>query len=93
VQDLSPVLHDYGETALVLEALNLLISVDTSVVHLAGALGKPVWVLLSYAPDWRWGVEGERNPWYPSLRLFRQARPGAWAEVVAQITAALRAGP
>ncbi|MFH0352033.1 MAG: TIGR03032 family protein, partial [Chromatiales bacterium] len=72
VQDLGPALHDYGDAALALDALDLLISVDTSVVHLAGALGKPVWVLLSDVPDWRWGSEGETTPWYPSVRLFRQ---------------------
>jgi hypothetical protein len=59
-------------------------------VHLAGALGRPAWVLLHTSPDWRWGCEGEGSPWYPSLRLFRQQRFGEWAEVVGRVEAALR---
>lgn len=89
VQDLGPALHDYGDAALALDALDLLISVDTSVVHLAGALGKPVWVLLSDVPDWRWGSEGETTPWYPSVRLFRQAQRGDWTAVIARTVEAL----
>ncbi|MFH0341693.1 MAG: TIGR03032 family protein [Chromatiales bacterium] len=85
VRDLSAYLHDYGDTALVLDQLDLLIGVDTSVVHLAGALGKPGWVLLSAVPDWRWGLSGETTPWYPSLRLFRQASRGDWAGVMARV--------
>jgi hypothetical protein len=93
VQDLVPSLHDFGDTALLLAQLDLVITVDTAVAHLAGALGKPVWMLLSAVPDWRWGVEGEQTPWYPTMRLFRQARAGDWAAVmqcVAQTLAAWR---
>ena len=68
-------LHDFSETAAALAALDLLITVDTSVAHLAGALGTTVWLILPSNPDWRWGREGDRTPWYPSMRLFRQA-PG-----------------
>lgn len=89
VYDLESQLHDFGGTALLIEQLDLVISVDTSVVHLAGALGKPVWTLISYVPDWRWGLEGETTPWYPNLRLFRQNREGDWGEVIAHVSEAL----
>jgi uncharacterized protein (TIGR03032 family) len=85
VQDLDRFMHDYGDTALIIDQLDVVITVDTSVAHLAGALGKPVWTLLPYVPDWRWGFEGDTTPWYPTMRLFRQARPGAWADVMAQV--------
>ena len=71
------------------EQLDLVISVDTAVAHLAGALGKPVWTLLSATPDWRWLLEGETTPWYPTMRLFRQVRPGDWAGVVERVVDAL----
>jgi len=87
VQDLDGVRKDFGDTALIIDQLDLLITVDTSVAHLAGALGKPVWTLLSRVPDWRWGLEGETSAWYPSMRLFRQTRPGDWNEVMARVAA------
>jgi hypothetical protein len=89
VQDLDAVIQDYGDTALLLDQLDLLISVDTAVAHLMGALGKPVWLLLPEVPDWRRGLEGETTPWYPRMRLFRQTRRGDWAEVMARVTEAL----
>jgi hypothetical protein len=85
VQDLAPCLHNWGETALLLDQLDLVITVDTAVAHLAGALGQPVWVLLSAVPDWRWGLEGEQTAWYPTMRLFRQARAGDWAELMPRV--------
>jgi hypothetical protein len=90
VRDLDPLLGDYGDLAVLLDQLDLAISVDTSVAHVAGALGKPVWTLLSYVPDWRWMLEGETTPWYPTMRLFRQAQPGDWAGVMERVAWALR---
>lgn len=90
--DLGRLFQDFGDTAAALLNLDLVISVDTSVAHLAGALGKPVWVLLPYAPDWRWMLRRNDSPWYPSARLFRQSMPGDWASVMRQIRGALTAG-
>jgi tetratricopeptide (TPR) repeat protein len=91
LRDLGPELTDFGETAAVVANLDLIITVDTAVAHLAGALGRPVWLLLSAAPDWRWQRTGERSPWYPTMRLFRQEELGVWRPVVARVAAALRA--
>ena len=82
ITDLSMELTDFAETAAAMEALDLIITTDTSVAHLAGTLGRPTWVLLSYAPDWRWGSEGSTAPWYPTMRLFRQDQPGNWQTVI-----------
>jgi ADP-heptose:LPS heptosyltransferase len=79
-------IHD---TAQVLQALQLVISVDTMMAHLAGALAVPVWTLLPYECDWRWMLEREDSPWYPSMRLFRQALPGKWSAAVSRLTQAL----
>jgi tetratricopeptide (TPR) repeat protein len=75
-------LEDFADTAALIENLDLVITVDTATAHLAGALGKPVWVLLKYAADWRWLLERTDSPWYPSARLFRQASAGDWFGVV-----------
>jgi hypothetical protein len=84
--------RDFWDTAAAVMGLDLVISVDTSVVHLTGALGKPCWVLLpAVGCDWRWGARGATTPWYPSLRLFRQATPGDWSGVIDDVRAALRA--
>lgn len=83
--DLSPLIHDYSDTAALMSQLDLIISVDTSVAHLAGALGRPVWLLLPYAPDWRWLLGPNDSPWYPTMRLFRQPHPGDWAAVVKEV--------
>lgn len=85
VSDLAPVLHDFADTAAAIMNLDLIVSVDTSVAHLAGALGKPVWVLLPYAPDWRWLLNREDSPWYPSARLFRQGTAGNWENVLLRV--------
>ncbi|MHB1556072.1 MAG: tetratricopeptide repeat protein [Isosphaeraceae bacterium] len=81
VVDLGARVSDYADTAAVLRQLDLLIAVDTSVVHLAGALGVPTWVMISTRSDWRWLVDREDTPWYPSLRLFRQSRLDDWNEL------------
>jgi ADP-heptose:LPS heptosyltransferase len=70
--------------------LDLVISSDTSVVHLAGAMGKPVWILLPLSPDWRWMLDRPDSPWYPTMRLFRQKTFGDWTEVIDRVAAALR---
>lgn len=85
VIDLSEYIHDYADTAALMENLDLVISVCTSVTHLAGAIGKPVWTLLHFASDWRWLLERDDTPWYPSMRLFRQTAPGDWGEVTARV--------
>ncbi len=82
--------HDYDETAALVTALDLVISVCTSVVHLTGALGKPVWVMASYVPEWRYGLEGESMPWYPAVRLVRQAERGTWEPVITRVEQQLR---
>ncbi len=82
---------DYQATASVVAQMDLVISVDTSVAHLAGALAKPVWTMVQFAPDWRWFAQfGERTPWYPTMRLFRQLRRGDWAAVISQVAAELQ---
>jgi tetratricopeptide (TPR) repeat protein len=83
--------QDFADTAARIATLDLVISVDTAVAHLAASLGKPVWLLNRFAPDWRWGHTGERSPWYPSLRQFRQPAPGNWEAVLAEVHSALRA--
>lgn len=82
VVDASNELNDFADTAALIETLDLVISVDTAVAHLAGALGKPVYLLLPSHADWRWMVDRTDSPWYPTMRLFRQSRPGDWAGVV-----------
>ena len=82
-------LADFSDTAAVIANLDLVISVDTAVAHLAGAMGKPVWVLLPFAPDWRWLLERSDSPWYPTARLFRQTQRADWSQVVAQVAEAL----
>jgi tetratricopeptide (TPR) repeat protein len=93
IPDLGPYLQDWAETAAAVSALDLVITVDTAVAHLAGALGKPAWVLLPFAPDWRWLMARDDSPWYPTLRLFRQPRIGDWEAVIAAVLAALPARP
>ncbi|MBI1206285.1 MAG: tetratricopeptide repeat protein [Azospirillum sp.] len=87
--DLGPALGDFAETAAAVAQLDLVITVDTSVAHLAGAIGRPVWVMIPFPPDWRWLTEREDTPWYPTMRLFRQTRPGDWEEVIERVATAL----
>jgi len=90
VVNLAPHLDDFRDTAAVLDALDLVITVDTSVAHLAGALGKETWLLLPHVPDFRWMLEREDSPWYPTMRLFRQPSPRDWDSVFARVHEALR---
>jgi len=89
VTDLLPQIRDMADTAALIEQLDLVIAVDTSVAHLAGALGKPVWILLPDNADWRWMVEREDSPWYPTARLFRQNRLGDWPTLITRVAASL----
>ena len=82
-------LHDFTDTAALCELMDVVISVDTSVAHLSGALGQPTWVLLSFNPDWRWLLERDDSPWYPSIKLYRQPRVGDWDSVLVKLTADL----
>lgn len=93
VLDVSDRLTDFLDTARLVEQLDLVITVDTSVAHLAGSLGKTTWVLLAFDTDWRWLLAREDSPWYPAVRLFRQRKPGDWQEVVARVKAALERLP
>jgi ADP-heptose:LPS heptosyltransferase len=77
------------EVARCIAGLDLVITVDTSTAHLAGALGRPVWTLIPFAPDWRWLLGCEDSPWYPSMRLFRQRVARDWRDVVARVAAEL----
>ena len=90
ILDLGPELESFADTAAVISHLDLVISVDTSVAHLAGALGRPVWILLPYVPDWRWLLHRTDSPWYPTARLFRQSETRDWQTVVAQVGSELR---
>jgi Tetratricopeptide repeat len=80
---------NFDDTMAILETLDLLVTVDTAVGHLAGATGRPVFILLAYAPDWRWLLGRDDSPWYPSVRLFRQSKPGGWDDVMARVAGAL----
>jgi tetratricopeptide (TPR) repeat protein len=82
-------LNDFADTAALCELMDLIVSVDTSVAHLAGAMGKPVWILLPFLPDWRWLLDRDDSPWYPSARLFRQSKAGDWTDVMERVRAAL----
>lgn len=86
-------LHSFADTAALISQLDLVISVDTAVAHLAGALGKPVWVALPFTPDWRWLLARADTPWYPHTRLFRQTVRGDWSNVVQELSAALADWP
>jgi len=82
-------LADFGDTAAVLSLVDLTISVDTSVAHVAGALGRPAFVLLPFQPDWRWTRDRDVSPWYPNVALFRQQRPGDWSSAIECVRSAL----
>ncbi len=90
ITDLAPFTCDMADTAAQMAHLDLVITIDTSMAHLAGALGRPVWVLLGYAPDWRWLLNRDDTPWYPTARLLRQGTNGDWPPVIARVRTALQ---
>jgi ADP-heptose:LPS heptosyltransferase len=90
IVDLQDEQEDFSDTAAIVANLSLVISIDTSVAHLAVAMGKPVWVLLHKSPDWRWLLDREDSPWYPTAGLFRQSKLGNWQDVVAGVEHELR---
>ena len=87
LRDFTRRLHDFAEAAALISHMDVVISVDTSIAHLAGALGKPIWVLLAFHPDFRWLRDRTDSPWYPTARLFRQTHDGDWSDVFARIAA------
>jgi len=88
--DYTDEIQDFSDTAALIENLDLVISIDTAVAHLAGAMGKPVWTLLPFVPDWRWMLKREDSPWYPTMRLFRQPFPGDWESVISNVRKELK---
>jgi ADP-heptose:LPS heptosyltransferase len=88
--DYTETLHDFLETAALASELDLIISVDTAVAHLAGALGKPVWLLNRFDSEWRWLTNRNDTPWYPTMTIFRQNERGNWVDVIARVASALR---
>ena len=91
--NLGPELRDYGDTMAIVECLKRVVTVDTSLGHLAGAMGKEAWIMLPYAPDWRWLLDREDSPWYPTLRLFRQGPTRSWPEVMSRIVSEIARDP
>jgi ADP-heptose:LPS heptosyltransferase len=83
--------EDFADAAAAIANLDLVITVDTAIAHLAGALGQTVWTLLPFAPDWRWMLDRADSPWYPTMRLYRQPAPGDWESVVERVVADLTA--
>ncbi len=89
IRDAGSAVKDFADTAEAIAELDLVITVDTALAHLAGSMGKPVWLLLGTVPEWRWGLEGETTPWYPTMRLFRAERQGGWAALMEQVAVEL----
>jgi ADP-heptose:LPS heptosyltransferase len=90
IQHFDEQLQDFSDTAALCELVDMVVSIDTSVAHLAGAMGKPLWILLPFNADWRWLLHREDSPWYPSARLFRQPALGDWASVIGKVQAEFR---
>jgi hypothetical protein len=90
LHDVSESLLDFADTAALIQNLDLVITVDTALAHLAGALDKPVWLLLPYVPDWRWMLDRNDSPWYPSMEIFRQVNPLDWTVPVLEVAEHLR---
>jgi hypothetical protein len=87
--NLAPDLHDFADTAAVMSLMDLILTTDTAVAHLAGALGRPTWVMLQFMPDFKWLLHREDSPWYPTLRLFRQRKTGDWDDVIHRVAGEL----
>src|SRR5262249_4354174 len=85
IEDLAPQLDDFGDLGVIIDQLDLVISVDSPTAHMAGAFGKKTWTLLSHVADWRWTLESDSTTWYPTMRLFRQTRPGDWTGVIERV--------
>jgi len=90
VTNLSKEFNDFADTAAAIESLDLVISVDTAALHLAGAMAKPAWALIPFAPEWRWMLDREDSPWYPTMRLFRQKKWGDWDSVFQRVAQELQ---
>jgi len=90
IVDHGDALNDFSDTAALIAHLDLVITIDSAVAHLAGAMGKPVWVMLPHSPDWRWMMDRDDCPWYPTMKLYRQPTPNQWSAVTARVAAALR---
>jgi hypothetical protein len=90
IVDLAPELSDFADTAAAIEALDLILSVDTAVAHLAGAMGKPVWLTSGFGSYWLWQLDRSDSPWYPTARLFRQQRPDDWTSLFDEVRQALK---
>ena len=90
IVDLTQHLTDFIETAALISCLDIVISADTSVAHLSGALGRPTWILLPYTPDYRWLLDRDESPWYPTVRLFRQSKTRDYAEVLDRVRSELK---
>jgi hypothetical protein len=88
--DLSGEFDDFADTAALIANLDMIVSVDTAVAHLAGAIGKPVWTLLPFFSEWRWMLDRDDSPWYPAMRLFRQPHDGGWEETIAMLVEEMR---
>jgi len=88
--DVASELEDFSDTAALVSQLDLVVTIDTAVAHLAGAMGKPVWTLTHWPPDWRWLLERDDSPWYPTMRLFRRAQTDSWSDVVLRVAQALQ---
>jgi tetratricopeptide (TPR) repeat protein len=90
IVDLNPLIHTFKDTSELISELDLVITIDTAVAHLAGAIGKEVWILLATCADWRWQDDNQNNPWYPTARLFRQKKPGNWLDPLNDVASELR---
>jgi hypothetical protein len=90
ILNLGPSMANFADAAALVSELDLVIAVDTGIAHLAAAVGRPVWMMLPFVPDWRWLLDRDDTPWYPTMRLFRQPARGDWGSVVARIATALQ---